>query len=412
MLSISLLDGYALISTHAEAGQSGGLRALLICPDGRMSAELSGALAAELPAASISATDVYPGPGERLLASPEPQLCFLDVVSDVAIAGEVLARLAADFPELPIVVLLSANAPDLILSCLRHGAAEFLIQPFTAEELGGVIRKLARFRNGLTIPERSGGRVFCVMPGKGASGATTLACNLAVALHRIHGARTLLADLDGLTGTIGFVLKLQSAYSFVDAVNQASALDGGMWKALVNPSNGIDVLLSPDPTVDCYAEAMDPAVLVSSARHAYELVVIDASDAHGRWNCTLARLASDLLLVTTGDGPALHATRRSLDALEANGVSRSKPRIILNRHEPKHTSGLEAVAGVLGMQVFRTLPADDEPVASALMEGKPVASQSRFGRSIAALAQALEGEQRPPLKPSLFSALSALFRPR
>jgi pilus assembly protein CpaE len=378
-----------------------------------MSAELSGALAAELPAASVSATDVYPDGGERLLASPEPQLCFLDVASDVLRAGEVLVRLASEHPELPIVVLLRANDPDLILSCLRRGAAEFLIQPFTAEELGGVIRKLARFRNALAVPGRvGGGRVFCVMPGKGAGGATTLACNLAAALHRIHGARTLLADLDGLTGTIAFVLKLQSSYSFVDAVSQAGSLDAGMWKALITPSNGIDVLLSPENNVDCYAEPMDPAVLIRSARQAYELVVIDTGGAHGDWNSALARLASDLLLVTTGDGPALHATRRALEALEIHGVNRSKPRIILNRHDAKLGPRVEEVAGILGAEVFRTLPADDEPVSSALMEGKPVAPQCRFGRSIAALAQALEGEQRPPLKPTLLSALGGLFRPR
>ena len=377
-----------------------------------MHGELSGALAAEMPAAGVSALDVYPRRGERLFASPEPQLCFLDVASDAATAEEVLARLASEHPEMPIVVLLRANDPDLILGCLRRGAAEFLVQPITAEELGGVIRKLARFRTALVVPERSGGRVFCVMPAKGASGATTLACNLASALHRIRGARTLLADLDGLTGTIAFVLKLQSAYSFVDAVSSSGALDDGMWKALITPSHGIDVLLSPEHTVDCYTEPMDPGALVSSARQAYELTVIDAGNAHGAWNSALARQSSDLLLVTSGDGPALYACRRSLEALEANGVNRSKVRIILNRHEPKHGPGADAVASFLGAKVFRTLLADDEPVSNALMEGRPVAPQSRFGRGVAALAQALEGEQRPALKPTLFSSLGALFRPR
>ena len=50
------------------------------------------------------------------------------------------------------------------------------------------------------------------MPAKGAAGATTIACNLAYQCKRLGASKILLADLDPLTGTVSFVLKLKSTY--------------------------------------------------------------------------------------------------------------------------------------------------------------------------------------------------------
>ena len=37
--------------------------------------------------------------------------------------------------KLPIIVVLSSNDPELVLRCLRQGASDFLIQPFTSEQV-------------------------------------------------------------------------------------------------------------------------------------------------------------------------------------------------------------------------------------------------------------------------------------
>ena len=43
-----------------------------------------------------------------------------------------------------VLALLSGNDPDLILRCLRAGAIDFLIQPFTAEQFEAALAKVAR----------------------------------------------------------------------------------------------------------------------------------------------------------------------------------------------------------------------------------------------------------------------------
>ena len=85
-----------------------------------------------------------------------------------------------------------------------------------------------------------------VMPAKGACGASTIACNLAFQWKR-HGAkRVLLADLDPLTGTMSFLLKIKSIYSFVDVLMRGGELDHDLWNSMVTHVQGIDVLLAPE----------------------------------------------------------------------------------------------------------------------------------------------------------------------
>ena len=138
-----------------------------------------------------------------------PHLIFLDVVTDPEQALQLLGEMSRMGPMIQVVALLSGNDPDAMLRCLRSGASDFLIQPFTADQIEGVLAKLAR----TTQAEGQGkepAKIMVVMPAKGACGASTIACNLAFQWKR-HGAkRILLADLDPLTGTMSFLLKIKS----------------------------------------------------------------------------------------------------------------------------------------------------------------------------------------------------------
>jgi len=403
-----ILDRHVLSPTHPQNGGDGA-RVLLICPDSRMSKELAGALASELPAARLATVDHYPNRAEATKLAEHIEFCMIDVASEVSAATGLLSWLGAVAPGVPVISLLRANDPDLILRCLRGGADDFLIEPFTAEQLRAVLKKLARVRTGPLAPPEDGGKVICVMPGKGACGATTIACNLAFALRRLSGGKVLLADLDGLTGTVAFVLKLRSSYSFVDAVTHTGVLDKDVWRVLVTPCRGIDVLLSPESPVDCYSEPLDPAALVGSSRQGYDFVVIDSGGAHGDWNLALARLADDLLLVTTNELPALHATQRALSHLEGSGVSRSKARMVLNRYLARIGLPEAAINQALGARVFTTLPSDYEGLQKALMDGQAAAPATAFGHAVGSLARTLIGRGKEAGKVSAFSRLRGLF---
>ena len=127
------------------------------------------------------------------------------------------------------------------------------------------------------------------MPAKGACGATTLASNLALQWKRMSGQRVLLVDLDPLTGNLSFILKVKSTYSFLDAMQRADELDADLWGTMVQPVNGVDVLLAPDLMLDSAQELRDPTPILEYARHAYDVVILDTSGVYGEWNLNVAR---------------------------------------------------------------------------------------------------------------------------
>lgn len=385
-------------------------RALLVAPDRQMADELRLLIESQQPRTALTVLESYPSRAALAeYAALGLQCCFLDIASDSGTAFAALSMLNSSCPEVPVFALLRSNDPDLILQCLRQGASEFLIQPFTGEQLRNALAKLSRLHPTGGAGGESGGRVFCVMPGKGACGATTVACHLAYALVRQDIDKVLLADLDALTGTIGFLLKLKSSYSFTDALAHAGSLDQDVWKALVTPCHGVDVLLSPESPMEGLGEAADPAPILSYFRRFYGAVVLDTGGAYGDWSVSLASLCDDLLLVSTNELVALHAVQRALAYLAKNGLDRSKIRLILNRYSKEVGLRREAIQTALQMEVFETLPSDFEAIQRSLMEGKHAPPASHFGKAITALARHLAGEVRAEKKSSLFGGL---FRKR
>ena len=392
--------------------RNGAWKALLVAPDRGLAAELAQLVSGELPGTVLVTLKTYPSGTvlSELAADPALRLCFLDVCSGREAALEFLSEVSRGAPELAVVAVLSRNDPDLILGCLRQGASEFLIRPFTTDQLEAALEKLSRTHPLGPPPTQGLARLYCVMPGKGACGATTLACNLAYQFQRIQPGKILLADMDALTGTLAFLLKVKSNYSFLDALTRAASLDADLWRSLVTASQGVDVLLSPETPVDGITDACDPAPVLHFSRQTYDTVVLDSGGAFGDWNLAIAKLSDELLLVTTNQLPSLHATQRALAYLEQNGIDRSRIRLVVDHFQPEVGLSREEVQAALHCQIFHLLPNDYDSIQKALLDGKPVLPGSKYGKSVAALAGALAGQEPSKRKSSLFSGLLSAFK--
>jgi len=366
--------------------------ALLICPNATMMTELLPLLTHNIPGVQIHSVKEYPDSSAltELVIDHHPRLCFLDVDTDSERALALIRELQLLDKALQIVVLLGQNEPDLILRCLRQGATEFLMRPFTAEELAPVLQRLSQLSPSMNYG--SGGRIICVAPAKGACGASTIAANLATRKKALGANRLLLADLDPLTGTISFLLKLKSNYSIIDAMNLATSLDRDLWDGVVSNWNGIDVVLAPENPMDSISELQDPAPVLEFARQLYDIIIVDCAGLLGDWGLPLARVATDLLLVTTNELPALQSTQRVLGHLERHRVERSKVRLVVNRYSRDVGLSTEAISTALHTDVFAVIPSDYEAVQKALVEGKPVNSNSAFGKHLSKLARRLSGK--------------------
>jgi pilus assembly protein CpaE len=388
-------------------------RAVIISPKARITEEIAPLIEAQLPGVAISHVRSYPSPRELTgaVGGGTQYLVFLDVISDRDQAVQLISEIARISSTVQVVALLPANEPDLILRCLRAGAVDFLLHPFTTEQMEGALGKLSRLQpaaaQGTTGKDPA--RIMAVMPAKGACGATTVACNLAFQWKRLGAKKILLADLDALTGTMSFLLKTKSTHSFMDVLQRSQELDASLWGAMVTNVNGVDVLLAPEVMTDGVQDLRDPSAILDYARNAYDVVVTDAGGVYGEWNLAQARAASELLLVTTNELPALQAAQRALSYLDTNRIGRWKVRLVVNRYTRDVGLSREVIGTALHAEVYDTLPSDYETVQKALMEGKPVRPDTPFGKSMSQLADRLSGTTETAKKSSGLGGLLGLF---
>jgi pilus assembly protein CpaE len=367
-------------------------RAVVISPSVEMVGELEPLLSAKIPGIQISPLNFYPAPRELMadLAGADPPLVFLDAATDSNHALQLLTEVSPQ-ANVAMFALLAGDDPDLMLRCLRAGASDFLLRPFTADQIESVLAKLARQQPADAAAAQGPTKIVAVMPAKGACGATTIACNLAFYWKRMGAKRVLLADLDPLTGTLSFLLKIKSIHSFLDVLQRSHELDADLWRAMVTNVGGVDVLLAPEMVTDTPPELIDPTPVLDYARHNYDVVVIDSGSVYGDWNLNQARAASEVLLVSTNELPALQAAQRALSYLDSNRIGRWKIRLVVNRYHREVGISREVIGTALHTEVFESLPSDYDAVQKALMEGKPVVSSTPFGKSMSQLAERLAG---------------------
>ncbi|PWU03953.1 MAG: hypothetical protein C5B51_17835 [Terriglobia bacterium] len=345
----------------------------------------------------------YPRPGAvaALAAQHECNVCFLDVASNQEHALPLISETAA---VVPVVALNPHNDADLILRCLRRGACEFLSDA-TAEQVKGVLERLARLRG--PVEQIKSAVVYCVVPGKAGCGASTLAAHLAIELKRAGVQRVLLVDADCLTGSISFLLKLKPDFHLGDAVRDCLRMDEDLWSRLVVACQGVDVLAAPEnPAAPVALDRPAAIELICFWRDHYDAVVIDTAGVAGTGG-ELAALSDHVLVITTNELAALHATRRSVEYLEGNGIERGRLKLLVTRYTPATGLKREDVERALKLAPFAVLSNDYEAVQHAVLEGRPAPRGTHFGRSIQELSERLLGKENGSRKRTpLFGLLS------
>lgn len=386
-------------------------RAIVISPDRHLVAELEPLLVPQLAGVPLTHQAAYPSPRDLVaqLGPANSQTIFLDVASSPDQAVALLTELAR-LNGTQVLAVLAGNDSDSILKCLRAGAADFLLRPVTADQVEAALGKIAKLQPvAEASPSAQQAKIIAVMPAKGACGASTLACNLAFQWKRMGAKRILLADLDPLAGTVSFLLKLKSSFSFLDVLQRGHELDVDLWNSTVTTTSGIDVLLSPDVALSSMPQSLDASPIMNYARHAYDVVIMDTGSVYGDWNLSQARAATDVLLVTTNELPALQSAQRALTYLDANKIGKWKTRLVVNRYQRDVGLSRDVIGTALHSEVFETIPSDYEAVQAALMEGKPVPAATPFGKSVAQLVDRLGGPAKKVKPASSGGGLSGLL---
>jgi Flp pilus assembly CpaE family ATPase len=172
-------------------------------------------------------------------------------------------------------------------------------------------------------------------------------------------------------------------------------MDQDLWSRLAVSYEGVDILLAPESVAARYTvEPPVAAALAAFWRQRYDTIVIDTPGARAAAESGFAAIADDLLLVATNELSPLHATRRAIEYLEQSVPDRARLRLLLNRYTPATGLKRADVKIALALEPFATLPNDYDALQSAILEGRPVPSTTRFAAGVDGLSRLLRGQ--PP----------------
>jgi pilus assembly protein CpaE len=293
----------------------------------------------------------------------------------------------------PIVLLASGEASILLEEALDADVADVLLLPQMTENVVFAIRKACHSGRKAQGPGGRRGRVVTVFSPKGGTGKTVTATNLASALAKLEGRRTLLVDLDLQFGDAAIMLGLEPEKTIYDLVVAPGELDVEKLSGYTTRhASGVEILAAPLRPED--AELVTEtklAQLLDVAREAFEFIVVDTSPFfHGPMLATLDR-TDELLLLCGLDVPTLKNIRLSLQTLDMLSFPTERIRVVLNRANSKVGMKPSEVEAALDVKLRFHIPSD-RVVPLAVNRGAPAVlaePKSEFARAIAEMAKAM-----------------------
>lgn len=320
------------------------------------------------------------------------ELLFLDL-TELKQPPESVIKILKSVPSDPMIIALSDRAePEMILAAMRAGANEFLYPPLEPA-LRKAIERLAAERARLASGVSAQGKTLAFLSAKGGCGATTVACHVAVELQRVTGKEVLLADFDIDGGIVGFLMKAKSEYSIIDAVRNINRLDLTYFKALVSNGHARLEVISAPPTGAARAIG-DPEpfrYVLRFMRTAYDWTIVDFGRSLNAFTASLMPDIDDLFLLTTLDLPALHQSKRLVEALGDLGYGRDRLHIIVNRSPKRPDITGAELERVLGAPIFDVLPNSYPELHEAYSEGNLLPPGSELGKALAGTAAKVAG---------------------
>src|SRR5437899_3984517 len=260
----------------------------------------------------------------------------------------------------PVVLVASGEASRLLDEALDADVSDVLLLPQLADNVVFALRKAghtARRSDGVRGRQ---GTIITVFSPKGGTGKTVTATNLAAALVKAAGKKTLLLDLDLQFGDAAIMLGVEPEKTIFDLVVAPGELDSEKLSGYTtHHACGLEVLPAPLRPED--AELVTEAKLarlLEVARESYDVIVVDTSPFfHGPMLATLDR-TDELLMLCGLDVPTLKNVRLSLQTLDLLSFPTSRIRFVLNRANSKVGMEKKEVEAALELKVRFEVPSD------------------------------------------------------
>ncbi len=347
----------------------------------------------------------------QMAASVKPDVVLMDINMPGMDGITATEKLSAEVPTAAVIMMSVQGEADYLRRSMLAGAREFLVKPFSSDELTASIRqvwsrekeKQSRFAPVAAVAEvsRNGSgepaSVVAVFSPKGGVGRTTISVNLAVAAAQ-DGKRVALVDSSFQFGDVGVLLNLNPRNKSI--ADLASELQAGeqfesLDSFLVGHSSGVKVLLAPPMPEQ--AELVNPTAVkqvLQALRGEHDLVVVDCPSSFNETTLAVLDEADLILTLLTLEITSVKNMRLFLEVCEQLGYGPDKIRLVLNRADSTLGIRVADVEHSIGRKVDHTIVSDGRSVVYALNRGVPFYLSNReaqVSQDIQRLATAVTG---------------------
>lgn len=339
---------------------------------------------------------------------PVPQSVF-DFVQD----------LLCDVHNCVVILANDSINVDLVNSAAVVGIKKVVPIDTPAEDLRHTIHEVYTLEVQRTIDSNAvrkvRSKVIGFFGGKGGTGKTTLAVNVAAAIAR-SGRKAIIVDLDLQFGDVTLVLDIAGKDTIVDLVQDrfGISIENVNSFAAVH-STGLNIISAPKtPEMAEYIRPEHIEKLVDTLRPYYEYIILDFPPAFTDCSIIAAENCDEIMLVYNMEIMSLRNAKATINVLDQLH-QKEKIRIVIN----KNTKGLikeKDFAKMFDMPIYASVTSDTKSAITSVNKGLPIIvaePRSQIAHDIMDLAKKVtaENEDIKPLedvqkKKGLFSGLS------
>jgi len=345
----------------------------------------------------------------RLTEKLSPDILLMDINMPGMDGITATEKISLDYPKASIIIMSVQGEQEYLKKAMVAGAREYMVKPFSTDELVNTIRKVYDFeqkrRIQLAEPAvirelQRDPQIITVFSTKGGVGKTTVATNLAVSLARQTRKKVVIVDLDLQFGDVAVMLNVVPKRTITELIQDISQMEPDLMESyLVTHPTGVKVL--PCPTRPEYAELITGAhveKILGILKQNYDYIVVDTPPFFHETTLTALDLCHQILLLVSLDLPTIKNVKLGLEVLDSLHL-KGKVRLVLNRSSNDIGIKCEDMEESLGLKVAAHIPSDGRTVIASVNKGNPFVithPNTSISESINALARmVMLGEAKP-----------------
>jgi pilus assembly protein CpaE len=345
---------------------------------------------------------------QTLVEDVQPDAALVGLEEPVARGLQTVEALSSSFPNLPIIIYSSLSDGASVRRAMLAGARDYLSQPLDSETVTNSIRMVLdqeehrqrRATGDLPHATTAGGTVITVFGAKGGIGKTTIATNLAAAIHRETGQSVALVDMDTRFGDVAIMMDIPVDRNIADLARRIDTVDRSTIRDyLVQHPSGVGILPAPSHPGDWNVVTPDHIEqVVRMLAQTHDFVILDTPGTFNEMVAAALEMATVVLLVTSMDVASIKDTVLALNMLRSWSFPREKVKLAINHANVANSVKDRDVSRTLEYDIFWQVPYD-ETVCKSTQLGQPIVLTkpgSKVGSSLIDLARTMGGVKVKP----------------